>query len=128
MGTRRFLSARPHEGSHERPLIFPFGADVQASYIAELTTVGTEEAVTLYVERLVTLPAYVADFIDTLKAGKSAGYRRPSDFGLTRHSFLDLERVGITLWRWLCDSRCHVAHSSFTPSGRDRAGADLIYT
>jgi uncharacterized protein (DUF885 family) len=63
--------------AHERPQIFPFGADMQASYIAELTTIGTVEAATLYVERLATLPAYVADFIDTLKTGQSAGHRHP---------------------------------------------------
>ncbi len=63
--------------AHLRPSLFPNGPAMSAVHFANTSSVDDAASAGLYVERLATLPAYLADLTDALTAGHRDGTRYP---------------------------------------------------
>jgi uncharacterized protein (DUF885 family) len=63
--------------AHERPVLFPFGPELNTVDFANTVALTTIEAAELYVERLCTIPAYFGDVIANLVDGHAFGLRYP---------------------------------------------------
>ena len=74
---RELTGIREHYavGAHLRPLLFPAGPDFTAMFWANSTTVHDAASAALCVDRLATLPAYLADVAACIEAGHARGYR-----------------------------------------------------
>ena len=69
---------RLHEvAAHHRPVLFPAGPAYSTAYFANSATVTDGGSAERYVDRLATLPAYLDDLQDALRAGQAMGMRYP---------------------------------------------------
>lgn len=63
--------------AHLRPSLFPVGPDFNTIYFANAQSLDSLQAAELYVARLATIPEFLQDLQDNLRAGHSAGIRYP---------------------------------------------------
>jgi uncharacterized protein (DUF885 family) len=63
--------------SHLRPTIFPLGPEVMVADVLGKAVVGSQRAAEDLLARVATIPAYLDDWIERLRAGFDAGYRMP---------------------------------------------------
>lgn len=67
-----------HEArAHLRPALLPLGPDFGAIHFANTAAIHDAASAELYVERLATLPEFIRDVKETLRAGQAAGFRYP---------------------------------------------------
>ncbi len=71
------IAARHRFAEHLRPNLFPESPDVSVAFAVQRTTLRDREDADDYVERLVTVPAYLDDRRARLEQGLAAGYRLP---------------------------------------------------
>ncbi len=64
-------------GAHLRPSLLPVGPEFMTVYFANTTNLTDVENAERYAARLETLPAYLADIAQCLKAGHARGFRYP---------------------------------------------------
>jgi uncharacterized protein (DUF885 family) len=71
------LRAQHAVHAHLRPWLFPAGPDFTAMFWANSTAIGDAAAAELYVKRLATIAAYLADVQANIEAGHALGMRYP---------------------------------------------------
>ena len=64
-------------GAHHRPWLLPVGPEFNTVYFANLSSVADAESAQRYADRLATLPAFFADVMANLRAGRERGFRYP---------------------------------------------------
>jgi uncharacterized protein (DUF885 family) len=63
--------------AHERPSLFPLGPEFFAVYFANTVSIASAAEARLYVDRIASVPEYLADVIANLSNGADAGLRYP---------------------------------------------------
>jgi len=63
--------------AHLRPSLYPTGPPMMVSYFANSSNVDDAETAERYVDRLATVPAYLRDLQESLRAGLEQGIRYP---------------------------------------------------
>jgi uncharacterized protein (DUF885 family) len=71
------LQAQYAVDSHLRPWLFPAGPDFTAMFWANSASISDAASAQRYVDRLATLPGFLADVQANIEAGHARGYRYP---------------------------------------------------
>jgi uncharacterized protein (DUF885 family) len=67
-----------HEvAAHQRPSLFPNGPAMMVTHFANTASIGGGESAEVYLERLASVPAYLRDVAENLRAGYRGGTRYP---------------------------------------------------
>ena len=64
-------------GAHHRPWLLPVGPEFNTIFFANLSSVADAESAQRYADQLATLPAFFADVMANLRAGRVRGFRYP---------------------------------------------------